>query len=216
MASNSETAATTHAEFEAGDVLFRQGELASTVFVINAGIVQLTRRVFREEIIVEQLHRGNLCGDVAFAENARYPVTATALEPVRAVVVGRDDVERVLLQHPHVVAKMAGRLATRLAHTHFRLSALSLRSTEARIMLQLHHEAVRAHALGGETFAPLPYDLPEVLACERGPVRETIRGLQRDGYIELDNGGRFRIVDREGYERRLSYLELRDRFDSDS
>jgi len=201
-------------DFEPGQVLFQQDDLAQRVYVIRSGFVRLTRRVFREEFIVEELGKGNVCGDVAFAENVRYPVTATAIDHVKALSVAREDLDKALLADPNVVAMMARKMAARLAHAHFRMATFALRSSIARVMIQLRYEAARSGALGGNAYAPLPYDLPHALATEAGVVRSCIEKLVHDGLIELDGAGRFRVVDQRAYDRYLAYLELNDRFDA--
>ncbi|MCB9521272.1 MAG: Crp/Fnr family transcriptional regulator [Myxococcales bacterium] len=199
--------------FRAGEVLFEQGAPANHVFILNAGSVRLFRQVFEERVLLETLGRGNVCGDIAFAEGAQYPSTAIAVDDVEAVVVHRDGIESVLLQNPSVVARVVSRMAARLTYSHFRIAAFALRTPTGRIMLQLRHEAERAGGLDGAAFVPIPYDLPEAVALERGAVDAVLRSLATDGLLELDTGGRFRVTDPAGFDRKLRYLELHDRFE---
>jgi CRP/FNR family transcriptional regulator, dissimilatory nitrate respiration regulator len=213
------TDAPVQAEYAAGESLFEQGKAAHHLFIINSGHVQIRRRVFEEEIVLETLGKGSICGDVAFAAGASYPVSAVALDDVQAVVVHRDNLQTVMLDNAKVVARMASRLAARLTAAHFRVAALSMPDPLARVMLQLRHEMGQAlEALGadadGPVFAPLPYDLPEVLALEKSTVDACLRGLIRDALVESDGAGRFRIADARAFDRRLRYLELASRIDA--
>lgn len=212
------TDAPVQAEYAAGELLFEQGKAAHHLFIINSGHVQIRRRVFEEEIVLETLGKGNICGDVAFAAGASYPVSAVALDAVQAVVVHRDNLQTVMLDNAKVVARMASRMAARLTAAHFRVAALSMPDPLARVMLQLRHEMTLAvDSLGddadGPVFAPLPYDLPEVLALEKSTVDACLRSLIRDSLLESDGAGRFRIADPGAYDRRLRYLELASRLD---
>lgn len=204
---------TTTATYKAGDVIFEEGSAAHNVFIINGGHVRIMRKVFEETILVETLGRGNVCGDIAFAHGANYPVSAIAADDVDVVVVHRDDIESVMLASPKVVARLASRLAARLTHAHFRLANFALRDSEARVMLQLRHEAERNAGTGGDGYTPIPFDLPDALASEKGQIDATLRALVVANLIELDGGGGFRIPDLESYDRKLRYLELSDRFD---
>jgi CRP-like cAMP-binding protein len=204
---------TTSASYKAGDVLFEEGSAAHNVFIINSGHVRIERKVFEERILVETLGRGNVCGDIAFAHGATYPVTAVASDDVDVVVVHRDNIEAVMLASPKVVARLASRLAARLTHAHFRLANFALRDSEARVMLQLRHEAERNAGTSGDGYTPIPYDLPQALATEKGRVDGCLRGLVAANLIELDGGGGFRIPDLASYDRKLRYLELADRFE---
>lgn len=204
---------TTSASYKAGDILFEEGTPAHNVFIINSGHIRIERKVFEERILVETLGRGNVCGDIAFAHGATYPVTAVASDDVDVVVVHRDNIESVMLASPKVVARLASRLAARLTHAHFRLANFALRDSEARVMLQLRHEAERNAGTDGDGYTPIPYDLPQALATEKGTVDATLRGLVAANLIELDGGGGFRIPDIASYDRKLRYLELADRFE---
>ena len=205
---------TTTATYKAGDVIFEEGAAANNVFIINVGHVRIERKVFQETILVETLGRGNVCGDIAFAHGANYPVSAIAADDVDVVVVHRDNIEAVMLASPKVVARLASRLAARLTHAHFRLANFALRDSEARVMLQLRHEADRNAGTEGDGYTPIPFDLPAALASEKGRVDQALRGLVGANLIELDGGGGFRIPDLAAYDRKLRYLELSDRFES--
>lgn len=206
------TEATT-TKYAAGDRLFAEGEPAERVFIINSGHVRITRSVFRETVLIETLGRGNVCGDIAFAAGARYPVSAYAAEDVEVIVVDRENLESVMLGNPTVVARLASRLAARLTHAHFRLANFALRDTRGRVMLQLRHESERDGGLGGDSYTAIPFDLPDALASERGRIDQVLRALAAESLIELDGGGRYRIPDIRAFDRRLTYLELRDRFE---
>lgn len=196
------------AEYAAGELLFEQGGTAHHVFIINSGRVQLRRRVFEEEVVVETLSKGNICGDIAFAGGATYPVSAVALEQVQAVVVHRDNLQSVMLDNAKVVARMAGRMAARLTAAHFRVAAMSMTDPLGRVMLQLRHEAARDDAEEAPVFTAIPYDLPDALGLEKRVVDSCLRALVTDSLIEADGAGRFRIVDASAFDRRLRYIEL--------
>ncbi len=201
--------------FGAGSVLFRQDDPADNVFIINSGSVQLTRKVFREEFTVETLGTGHLCGEACIAEGNTYPETAIAVDEVSAVVIPRASITGLIQKNPDVAVTMAQRLATRLTYAHFRLAGFALRSTLGRVMLQLRHEAVRFGAISGRAFAPLPFDLPEVLACEKGQIDAAIRRLHAEQLIEIDGQGQFTIKDLSAWDRMLAWLELDDRYGPD-
>lgn len=199
-------------EFAPGTVIFRQDDPARALYVINAGHVRLTRRVFREEILVETVGKGNVIGDIAVADGAIYPVTATAVDDVRAIAIAHDQIEEQLMSNPRVLARMIQKLSIRLANMHFRVGNLSMPDAESRLLLQLRYELVRQTiAQGG--WCAVPFDIADVLGLEPGVVNNQLRDVANAGLIELDGGGRFRVVDNPAFDRRLAYLELRARFE---
>ncbi len=198
--------------FNSGDILYRQGETAENVFIIQKGHVMISRRVFREKIVVETLGPGNICGEIAFSPGALYPVTAEAVDVVEVLAVSQAAMPTVL-ETKEVLTKVVTKLANRLSRLHFQVGVLAFRSSAGRVMGQLRKEAEVNGALEGGAYAPIPFDLPDVVCLEKGVVDKILRELLSTGLIEIDGGGRFRVLDKAGFDRLLTYHELSDRFD---
>jgi CRP/FNR family cyclic AMP-dependent transcriptional regulator len=194
-------------------VIFQQDEPATHLYVIESGSVRLTQRSFLETFVVEELGQGNVFGEMAMVDQGRHLTTATVLSGGRILRIHRDDIAEAALSNPRVAERLFAKLGARLAYTHFRLSVFSLRHSQARLMLQLRYEVMRAGDAGRGAFVPIPYDLHEVLAAERGTVLHLLDKLVHEGLVEVDGNGHFRIPDQAGYDRKLTYLELRDRFE---
>ncbi len=198
--------------FEAQSVLYRQDDPADRLFIIHSGAIRISRRVFREEFTIETIGPGHVCGEVCVMGASTYPETAIALDNVEAIVVDAGKVEELLRDNGDVAVNVARRLAARLSWAHFRLATFALRTPLSRVMFQLRAEALRRGAVQRRAWAPIPWDLPDVLGIERGAVRLAVRRLADDGLIVMDPNGQFSIVDLAGYDRLLSFLELQDRF----
>ncbi len=200
--------------FAAGESLFAEGDEARAVFVLQAGTARLERRVFRESLVVEEVGPGAVVGEVSFADGARHTVSCVAVSAVEAIVIEPGQFGSAVLTDPGLTGLVLRRLAARLAATHFRAGVLALRSIEARVMLQLRWETNEAGEGSPAPWVQVPWDLPDAIAAEAGAVRLALENLVRIGLIEIDGSGRFRIVDRGAYDRRLSWHELNDRFDA--
>lgn len=199
-------------KFGVGERLFGEGEPAVHVMVVRSGAVRLTRRVFAVEMTLEELGRGAVCGESAFAENTVYPVSAMALEATEVMALTPGEFGSALHIDPQLAQLVIRKLSSRVSATHHRISVMGMRSIEGRVMLQLHWENLRQGGVAGDAYAPIPYDLPAVIAAEEAQVRVVLERLVRDGLIEVDGAGRFRISSAGAWERRLQYLELHDRF----
>ena len=197
--------------FKGGEALFRQGEPAKNVFVIEKGHVMLSRNVFRESVVLETLGPGNICGEIAFAHGAKYQTTAEAIDGVEVLAIPQEAMPKVL-ETKEILLKVVTKLAARLAHINYQVSVLAFRSAEGRVMNQLRKEAEVNGALNGGAFAPIPFDLPDVVCLEKNVVDAVLRELLSQRFIEIDNSGHFRILDTPAFDRLLSYYELADRF----
>ena len=200
-------------ELGAGATLFEQDTPADALYLVQTGRVKLVRRVFREEQLVETLGPGGLLGEVALVSGATYPVSARAITSLLVARVPRERLESLLLERPDLALRLTRKLAVRLAHGQFRNAVFSLRSLSGRLLLQLHAESERTGEPAADGLHQLPSDLPEALGAESALIDANLRMLAEDGLIALDGQGRFRIADRAGFERRLAFAELKDRFD---
>jgi CRP-like cAMP-binding protein len=203
----------TRLEVEAGTVLFRQDDVATHVYILDSATVKLTRRAFVHEFVVEELGGGAVLGEMAFVSGGRHLSTASVATGGTLFRIDRDHLEVVTTETPKVVERLFAKLAARLAYTNFRLSTFALRSIEARLMLQLRYEVFRVSPSARSGYVPIPFDLPQVLGIERGALVTNMEALIRESLIETDGTGGFQIPDIEAFDRKLSYLELRDRFE---
>jgi CRP-like cAMP-binding protein len=197
-------------EFPAGEQLFSQDDPAEALFVIDAGSVQLSKRVHSTTCAIGTLGVGDVFGEAALFGESPYTVTAVALEHTRCLRVLGAQFGEMVRRSPDIAYRFMKKLALRLVHSQFRLSNFALRTPIARLMHQLDAEVGRAGTSDG---IPLPFDLPDVLSLERGAVDELIRRLINKGYVSIDGDGNFSIDDLDGFRRYLTYLELRDRFE---
>ena len=76
-------AAAIPSRFDAGQVIYLEGEPAEYIFIIESGWVKATRisREGREQALLF-LHPGEIFGDIAVFSHTTYPGTVTALEAV--------------------------------------------------------------------------------------------------------------------------------------
>jgi CRP-like cAMP-binding protein len=84
-------------DYRARAVLFAQGDRANTVLFLQSGAVKLTvlSRGGREAVVA-MLGAGDFLGEGALAGQTRRIATATAVVATRAIVIGKDEMIRVL------------------------------------------------------------------------------------------------------------------------
>jgi CRP-like cAMP-binding protein len=113
-----------------------------------------------------------------------------------------------------IALRMLKKMGKRLNESQFRVSNFVFRTTEGRLLHQLRHEAEQAGEdddLTGPT--PIPDDLAAVLSVDVGELKALLNTFIDRELISIDSEGHFRIPDPAEYDRYLSYLELKDRYD---
>jgi len=79
------------------EVLFREGERGSAMYLLAGGHVQLHKTgPAGAEIVIKVVAPGEAFAEVVLFEGDRYPVTAVALAPSRVFVFLRQDIQRLL------------------------------------------------------------------------------------------------------------------------
>lgn len=196
-----------------GTVLFQEGDPGTEVYVVQTGKVRITKRVFRTDVVVEDLGKGDFCGELALVMKTTRPGTAVVVDEAQLLVIPAEQFEDMVSSNPAITLQMLKRLAARLTRAQFRLSNFALRQPLARLLHQLRAEWKVAHIQGKDGLALVPDDLAQALGMETGEVAGILERAVKDRVIGIDASGAFNIPDHDAYDRLLSYLELRDRFE---
>jgi CRP-like cAMP-binding protein len=91
--------------FDKGDVLIREDDPGSSMFVIESGEVAVT--VSGEEAPVANLFAGDFVGEMSLLTGAPRNATVTAIEPVAAFEVHKAALAPVLANSPTLVDRLA-------------------------------------------------------------------------------------------------------------
>jgi CRP/FNR family transcriptional regulator, cyclic AMP receptor protein len=96
--------------FNAGDTIFRAGDAASELFVIQSGTVQISVG----ERVVETLSEHGIFGEMALIDDAPRNATAVALTDVKLVPVEQKQFLFMITQTPYFALNVMRVLARRL------------------------------------------------------------------------------------------------------
>ena len=195
--------------YEPGTVLFYEGDPASKLWVINEGRIQISKRVFTEEIVLEILGPGEFCGELSLVTDAPQAVTATVIEPARLLVIDATQFEAMIRANGELSMRMMRKLAGRLNEAQFLVSALQMRNTIGRVMLHLKREIENS----GTGNVSVPSDLAKMLGLDDVELEDIMDRLVAKKLIKLSGDNVCEIVNNAEYSRYLNYLELRDRYD---
>ncbi|MBP8998437.1 MAG: Crp/Fnr family transcriptional regulator [Anaerolineaceae bacterium] len=135
-----EVAAPRH--YEAGQVIYLEGEPAEYVYILEKGWVKATRmtREGREQGLLF-LHPVEIFGDIAVFTGTTYPGTATTLEAVDVWVLPSEALLSLVKRYPDLSLAIIRKLSERVLHYIGLVEDLSLRSVEARLAYSLLRNA---------------------------------------------------------------------------
>lgn len=127
-------ASASHHHFEAGQVIYVEGEPADFVYILESGWVKATRmtREGREQAMMF-LRPVEVFGDIAVFTGTTYPGTVSALEDVDVWAIPAQTVLDLIPRHPEFATAVIRHLGERVLHYIRLVEDLSLRSVESRL-----------------------------------------------------------------------------------
>ncbi len=75
--------------YEAGRVIFSEGEPGEAAYIIDQGQVELSALINGEKVVIAHLRKGEMFGEMSLIDDQLRSATATAKTPARLVVVPR-------------------------------------------------------------------------------------------------------------------------------
>ena len=190
--------------YEAGQVIYLEGEPATAVFVLESGWVKATRMSpdGREQAL-SVLKPMDIFGDVAVFSGTPYPGTVVALEDVEVWTIDGGVLRDLVARYPQLASAVIRHLARRVLYFIELVEDLSLRSVEARLANTLLRNA---QTVEGELIVPRrQWTTFDEMATRLGTVRDVLsRALHTLEDERLLKVERHQIVllDPEGLARR--------------
>jgi CRP/FNR family transcriptional regulator len=133
----------TKRRFEAGQVIYVEGEPAEIIYILESGWVKATRmtREGREQAMMF-LQPVDIFGDVAALAGTTYPGTVVALEAVQVWSIPAQTLNKLINRYPDLAMAIIRHLAERVQYYVNLVEDLSLRSVEARLAKTLLDNAL--------------------------------------------------------------------------
>jgi CRP/FNR family transcriptional regulator, cyclic AMP receptor protein len=127
------------------------------------------------------------------------PANAEALTDVQLLVLPRDQLRRVVEQHPALALALLGEFTGRLRHLVNLVDDLALHTVQGRVAGLLLDQAAAAEA--GADVVPLTQaDMAARLGTVREMVGRTLKTFEALGLIRVERGA-ITLLDREGLAR---------------
>src|SRR3954465_13275943 len=120
--------------FDAGQVIFREGDASDTCYVVRSGHARAVREnVDGRAIALAHFGPGDIFGELAMFDAERRSATLEGLDDLDAIAIAGSDMRRLMRQHAEMSAKLAIALARRLREANERLSRQSFQTVQSRV-----------------------------------------------------------------------------------
>jgi CRP/FNR family transcriptional regulator len=179
--------------FEAGEVVFREGDESNTCYVVRSG----QARAIREHsdgrsITLANFGPGDIFGELAMFDNERRSATVEAVETTEAIAILGGDMRRLLRQNAEIAIKLLTALGRRLRETNERLARQSFQTVQSRVASVLLQFVAAAQAEGGGDgdvlITSTQADLAQLAGSSRESASRFLAVLERAGVITQGRG----------------------------
>jgi CRP-like cAMP-binding protein len=179
--------------FRRDETIFHQGDPGDALYVVASGRVKvlLPAPDTGEAAILATLGPGQFFGELAMLDGQPHSASVIALEPTQALMLGRDDFERLFDDQPSIRRSLVVALAGELRRLTEHVEALHFLDLPARLAQRIAELALAAPGAdpGVEVSLDWPYTQAE-LAGMVGGSRESVNRLLADlvarGLIRFD------------------------------
>jgi CRP-like cAMP-binding protein len=185
-------------QFEAGQVVFREGDASDTCYIVRSG----RARAVREHrggrtITLATFGPGDIFGELALFEDERRSATVEAIEQTSVVAVLGPDMRRLMVEHPGISARLVIALGRRLRETNERLTRQSFQTVQSRVAVvlselvaqELTEELNGPGVAGGDVLLiATQADLAQLAGSSRESASRFLAVLERAGVISQGRG----------------------------
>ena len=193
--------------FEAGEVVFKEGDEGSTCYIVRSGRARAVREhPDGRSITLAHFAPGDIFGEMSMFDGERRSATVETTEGTEAIAILSADMHRLLRQHPDISVKLIAALGQRLRDTNERLARQSFQTVQSRVAAVLAQLVQSARSEAGEgsqgdvMITTTQAELAQLAGSSRESASRFLAVLGRAGII-TQGRGRLTVHDSEALGR---------------
>lgn len=197
--------------FEAGEVLYREGEPGLEAYLLEEGRVRLTKKVRGAERSLTILKPGELFGESALVPGAERSSTAIALSAGLALAIDQVTLQNLLEHSPEIASRIVKQLVRRLRDAEDQIEIMMLSDVQSKVVSALLKLAQQAREPGqpNAIFAVSPMELATRVGLDVDMVKRSVQQLREGQYIRVTDE-RLEVPDIEALRKLYGLLGLKD------
>ncbi len=157
-----------------GEVVFEEGEPGDELFVVQSGVIELTRRGAGGPRRVGRFGAGEFFGEISAVEGTRRSARAAAIGPACVLRLDRATLEAMCVSEPEIALRLIRGLARRLLDAEHRLARIDADEVLRPLLRALIHAAEPDPRHGSR----IPLSLRQLAQASGLGLREAHHALQ--------------------------------------
>jgi CRP/FNR family transcriptional regulator len=179
--------------FEAGHVVFREGDASDTCYIVKVGHARAIREhPDGRSITLATFGPGDFFGELAMFDDERRSATIEAVDALEAVAILGPDMRRLLRDNNEITVKLVTALGRRLRAANERLARQSFQTVQSRVATVIAQLVDQARAEGaGESdilLTTTQADVAKLAGSSRESASRFLATLERAGVITQGRG----------------------------
>ncbi|MGG6314032.1 Crp/Fnr family transcriptional regulator [Paenibacillus macerans] len=192
------------AQFRKGELIFREGDRSDSLFVVNRGIIKLTKLEDNgKEHIIRLLFPGDFFGQFALLQEKPHYASALAADATGVCRIHRSDFLDILRRDPDTAARFMTALSSQLEEADGWAAMLTLLEADRRLAKMLLYFRRKAAPASSDFTLPVSKkELAGLIGATPETLSRKLRQLTDDGVLAVSQR-KLRIRD-EAALRRLA------------
>jgi CRP-like cAMP-binding protein len=176
-----------------GAFLFRQGESAKQLYLLQSGRVRLRDSATEHrELLVRFVGPSEIFGDKAIIPGSKYGATAVADTPVRIHLWSTETITRLSGEFPKLTANLLAILSKYLDYSRICYRSLATASAEQRIRWAVTQMADRFGQTQGQSVVisgpAVQSDVADLAVSTISTVNRALKNYEKRGLVTLERG----------------------------
>ncbi|HEU4403334.1 MAG TPA: cyclic nucleotide-binding domain-containing protein [Candidatus Polarisedimenticolia bacterium] len=118
--------------YKKGDMIFKEGDLGSEMFVVQSGAVRIFREIdgVKQELAI--MEKGDFFGEFAVLEGLPRTSSAEALDPTDLIEINTTTFDKMIRSNIEIAVRMLRKLSNRLQEANHKIELLSRATTSGK------------------------------------------------------------------------------------
>lgn len=203
--------------FKPGEVIFKMGDTAEHMFIIQNGKVEIYVSTPQGDKSLAVIGTGEFFGEMAIIDKGNRSASARAVEETRVIMLDEKTFDMHVQSNPAIVRKILKNMSIRIRDANTQIQNLMIkdinRRVANRILVLCHQRGVKGP---GGVKMDFPLGEKELakdvgLTEDVGKVREVLVKLQNAKIIDVSTG-QVVVLSVENLEKFIQYLAMKEEF----
>lgn len=170
-------------------MIFSESQSGSDMFIIQDGVVSISKVVDGNEVTLAMLKRGDMFGEMALLENKPRSASAIAHEDCRLMVVNRQNFDQMVGTQPQLISRLTTMLSERLWSMYRHLDNACLRDYQHKMIDMLALQLEKNRKYSGPYQSDISVmDLATMCVIPQHHLYTVTTEFQSNGRIKIVNG----------------------------